>query len=76
MQIPSVPLATICVNEQPDVEYGQIIVSSNNVMELQRYTCKIVFNGVICLLLLCAFAFIIYEHHAIIGEYLEKIDYI
>lgn len=66
MQIPSAPLATIVVNEEPDIEYGKLIVSPNNVIELQRYTCKIVFNGVICVLLVCAVAYIIYEYYAII----------
>jgi len=76
MQLPSACLATIVINEETDLEHGQITVFSNNVMELQRYTSKIVFNGVICLLLVCAVAFIIYEHHGIIGDYLQKIDYI
>lgn len=78
MQIPSAPIATILINEQSELEYGygdgQIIVPSNNVMEMQRYTCKIVVHGIIYVLLVCAVAFIIYEHHAIIGTYLGKID--
>ena len=76
MQIPSAPLATIVINEHHDIEYGQIIRPSNNLMELQRYTCKILFNGLIYVFFLCALAFIIYEYHPIIAHYLTKIHYI
>lgn len=77
MQTPSAP---IMINEQQhpqyDIEYGhgQILLVPNNATETQRYTCKIVVNGFIYVLLVCAVAFIIYEHHVIIGLYLGKID--
>lgn len=72
MQIPSAPVATIDINEEHDVEDGKIILSSNNIMDLQRYICKIVLNGVI-FVLLCAVAFIIYEYRVIISHYLGKL---
>lgn len=76
---PIVPIDTIILSEH-DMESGQIIPINNLIQRHQRQTfrnqitCKIIINGIIYILLMCAVAFIIYEHHKIIGLYLGKID--
>lgn len=83
MQNPTAPIATICVIEPTpnsyDLESNQVApyytthIQSQNQGVRNQITCKMIVNGIVYILLVCAVAFIIFEHHKIIGVYLGKL---